>query len=177
MSVRKEFTTKSGLTLPLINLKGKEYLLAAHRIQWFVQENESFSIQTSKIEGKEGEWAAIKAIITVYDENGKAKRTVEGTKTEERKHFEDFIEKATTGAISRALSYLGYGTQFSGDELNELVNEKGVEVNRLADAPLATSKPAEKTETVKTNTSRGFGVKGAAAAVLAQSEPDTGGWE
>lgn len=136
MSVRKEFTTKSGLTLPLTNLKGKEYLLAASRIQWFVHENQNFSIDTEFLE-LTNERAVAKVTVTVYKEDGSIKNRVSGIKTEDRKDFADYAEKGTTGALSRALSYLGYGTQFTGDELNELVNENGKEVNRLADAPLA----------------------------------------
>lgn len=162
--VRKEFTTKSGLTLPLLNLKGKEYLLAAHRIQWFVHENTKFTIKTEIVESTPDISACVKATITVFDENLQVVKSVEGVKTEHKKQFEDYIEKATTGAISRALSYIGYGTQFSGDELNELVNEKGEEVNRLSDAPI-TSKAGKKEEAAPEKKvsepvkKAGFGVK------------------
>lgn len=52
-----------------------------------------------------------------------------GTKSENKAAFDDFIEKAETGAIGRGLAALGYGTQFTGDELNE-------GEDRLADAPV-----------------------------------------
>lgn len=51
-----------------------------------------------------------------------------GTKSEKAASFPDFIEKAETGSISRALAALGYGTQFAGDEFDEK--------HRLADAPV-----------------------------------------
>ena len=51
-----------------------------------------------------------------------------GTKSERAASFPDFIEKAETGAIGRALASLGYGTQFTGDELNE--------AHRIVDAPV-----------------------------------------
>ena len=51
-----------------------------------------------------------------------------GTKSEKAASFPDFIEKAETGAIGRALAALGYGTQFTGDEFDER--------HRLADAPV-----------------------------------------
>jgi hypothetical protein len=38
-----------------------------------------------------------------------------GTKSEKAASFDDFIEKAETGAIGRALASLGYGTQFTDD--------------------------------------------------------------
>jgi hypothetical protein len=57
-----------------------------------------------------------------------------GTKSERGVSFPDFIEKAETGAIGRALAALGYGTQFTGDELNEGA--------RIADSPVD-RKPVE----------------------------------
>ncbi|HYT33859.1 MAG TPA: hypothetical protein VEL69_02390 [Ktedonobacteraceae bacterium] len=53
-----------------------------------------------------------------------------GTKSEKSASFPDFIEKAETGAIGRALAELGYGTQFA-PELDEQ--------HRLADAPVEQS--------------------------------------
>lgn len=51
-----------------------------------------------------------------------------GTKSEKAASFGDFIEKAETGAIGRALAALGYGTQFTGDEFDER--------HRIVDAPV-----------------------------------------
>ncbi|MBE3560991.1 MAG: hypothetical protein IMW89_17475 [Ktedonobacteraceae bacterium] len=51
-----------------------------------------------------------------------------GTKSEKAASFPDFIEKAETGAIGRALAALGYGTQFTGDELDE--------AHRIVDSPV-----------------------------------------
>lgn len=42
-----------------------------------------------------------------------------GTKTEKAASFADFVEKAETGSIGRALAALGYGTQFCGDEIED----------------------------------------------------------
>ena len=42
-----------------------------------------------------------------------------GIKSEKAASFADFIEKADTGSIGRALAALGYGTQFTGDEFSE----------------------------------------------------------
>lgn len=50
-----------------------------------------------------------------------------GYKSEKAASFADFIEKAETGAIGRALAALGYGTQFA-PELNE--------EHRIVDAPV-----------------------------------------
>lgn len=56
-----------------------------------------------------------------------------GTKSEKAASFPDYIEKAETGSIGRALAALGYGTQFTGDELNE--------EHRIVDSPVARSIP------------------------------------
>ena len=144
MAVRTEFKTKGGLTLPLLNLKGKEYLMAAHRIAWLENENPFYSIKNEIIHHEPDVSATCRTTITIYDENGKQKRQVDAIKTEHKRSFDDYLEKAQTGACARAASYIGYGTQFSGDELNEIVNEKGIEVNRLADAPIVPAQPVAK---------------------------------
>ncbi len=51
------------------------------------------------------------------------------TGSETKKDFEDFLEKAETKAVGRALAMLGYGTQFTGEEL--------CEGNRIVDSPIA----------------------------------------
>ena len=51
-----------------------------------------------------------------------------GTKSERAASFPDYIEKAETGAIGRALAALGYGTQFTGDEWEE--------AHRIVDSPV-----------------------------------------
>jgi hypothetical protein len=51
-----------------------------------------------------------------------------GTKSEKAASFPDYIEKAETGAIGRALAALGYGTQFTGDEFDEQ--------HRIVDTPI-----------------------------------------
>lgn len=66
-----------------------------------------------------------------------------GTKSEKAASFGDFLEKAETGAIGRALAALGYGTQFTGEEFDER--------HRIVDAPvdrgasLTTLAPVENT--------------------------------
>jgi hypothetical protein len=58
-----------------------------------------------------------------------------GTKSEKAASFSDYIEKAETGAIGRALAALGYGTQFTGDDLDE--------AHRIVDAPVDRGAPVE----------------------------------
>jgi len=67
-------------------------------------------------------YARYKAIVT----DGKGGRAT-GTKSEKAASFPDYIEKAETGAIGRALAALGYGTQFAPD-LDE--------AHRIVDSPV-----------------------------------------
>lgn len=63
---------------------------------------------------------------TVHDGKG---GVATGTKMEKAASFNDWLEKAETGAIGRALAALGYGTQFTGDELDE--------AHRIVDSPVS----------------------------------------
>lgn len=131
------FTTKKGTTLPLLKLKGKDYLQVAHRLVWFVEENPKYSIDILHL-GKNEDSAIVKATISILDDDNKLLKQASATKSETKQGFPDFIEKAETGAIGRALAFLGYGTQFTADEL-----EEGM---RLADSPI---QPAKKAKAVK----------------------------
>lgn len=125
------FRTKLGTELPLLQLKGKDYLQAAHRIQWFREEKPGWTIETDCI-STSPESSIFKA--TIKDESGRVIATAH--KSETAKGFPDHMEKSETGAISRALALCGYGTQFA-QELDE--------GERLADSPLprAAPKPVE----------------------------------
>jgi hypothetical protein len=73
-------------------------------------------------------YARFKATIT----DGKGGRAT-GTKSECAASFPDYIEKAETGSIGRALAALGYGTQFA-PELDE--------AHRIVDSPVERSTPS-----------------------------------
>ena len=68
-------------------------------------------------------YARFRCVVT----NGDGGKST-GTKSESAVNFPDFIEKAETGAIGRALAGLGFGTQFTGDEL--------AEGHRIVDSPV-----------------------------------------
>ncbi len=73
-------------------------------------------------------YARFRATIT----DGKGGRAT-GTKSECAASFGDYIEKAETGAIGRALAALGYGTQFA-PELSE--------EHRIVDSPVESGTPS-----------------------------------
>jgi hypothetical protein len=102
---------------------GKKYLPVAARLVWFREEKPDWGIVTTPLDiNMERQYCIFQA--QVFDSNGKVIAT--GTKVETAKGFPDYVEKAETGAVGRALAMVGYGTQFA-PELEE--------GDRLADAP------------------------------------------
>jgi len=126
----------------------QDYLPVQWRLVWFRDLNPQGTIDTEELEydtereveaevyvwnpekrksektiKKSKGYARYRAIIT----DGKGGRAT-GTKSENAANFGDYGEKAETGAIGRALAALGYGTQFTGDELNE--------GHRIVDSPV-----------------------------------------
>jgi hypothetical protein len=119
----RNYRTLKGTELPLLNLRGKEYLEVKYRLVWFREDHPDWSIETELISVTDVS-AYAKAIIR--DEHGRTIAT--SHKFESIQGFPDFIEKAETGAIGRALALIGYGTQFCADELDE--------GSRIVDAPV-----------------------------------------
>ena len=117
----------------LMNLKGKEYLQVMWRLVWFREEKPLWAIDT-KLEQLTDKHAVFSAKI--YDENGALKSA--GYGSESMTDFRDFIEKAETKAVGRALAMLGYGTQFA-PEMDECEDGK----NRIVDSPVPRKKPTE----------------------------------
>jgi hypothetical protein len=104
---------------------GRSYLPVSARIVWFRQEHPDWSIETEAVEiNHEKQYAIFRARIC--DGDGKLMAT--GTKKEDVKGFGDYIEKAETGSVGRALALCGFGTQFS-PELDES------SAGRFADSP------------------------------------------
>lgn len=110
----------------LMNLKGKDYLQVMWRLVWFRDEKPNWCIDT-KLESLTENHAVFSAKI--FDESGIQKSA--GYGSESVNDFKDFIEKAETKAVGRALAMLGYGTQFS-PELDE--------GDRIVDSPVARAK-------------------------------------
>jgi hypothetical protein len=104
-----------------------DYLEVRWRAYWFREGWPHGSITT---EALSLDWDKDVAVYkaTVGDGEG---GTATGTGTETRARFEDFVEKAETRAVGRALALLGFGTQFVGEELSE--------GDHVADAPVAST--------------------------------------
>lgn len=123
----KTVSTPKGTALPLVNLKGKDYLMVGHRLQWFNEVEQRFRIETEFLLITEEQTVA-RAKVTVFDTEGREVKTATATKRETKKDFPDHTEKAETSAVGRALAMLGYGTQFALSDLDE--------GDRLADSPV-----------------------------------------
>jgi hypothetical protein len=103
-----------------------DYLPVAPRIAWFRKEHPDWSIVTKAVQ------LADKAVVMkaiVKDADGRVIATAR--KKETQIGFPDYIEKAETGAIGRALAMCGYGT-LQAPEFDE--------GERLADAPVSKAK-------------------------------------
>lgn len=118
----KTFKTNKGTELPILNMKGKDYLQVAQRLVWFREEKPEYHISTEPVQLTDT-YSVFKA--TICDLNGRILAT--GHKREDKAHFTDFMEKSETGAIGRALACLGYGTQFA-PEIDE--------GERIVDSPI-----------------------------------------
>ena len=93
----------------LTDLSGREYLEVKWRLLWLRTEHPDAVIETELVKHEAG-LALFRARVAVP-----AGGTATGWGSETADDFEDFIEKAETKALGRALAALGYGTQFCED--------------------------------------------------------------
>lgn len=126
-----------------MNLKGKAYLEVKWRLVWFREDHPDWQIKTQLVSyDNEAMNAIFRAEIIDSDDRALSS----GYGSESRKDFNDFVEKAETKAVGRALAMLGYGTQFA-PELEE--------GERIVDAPVdfrkAKAPEAPKSEPVHIN--------------------------
>jgi hypothetical protein len=152
----------------LITIKNRQgaadYLPVQFRLVWFRTECPQGTIETEIVhldldkdtEEETSVWNAEKrrsekviktakgmAIFRATVKDGKG-GVATSTKMEKAASFPDWLEKAETGAIGRALAALGYGTQFA-PELDE--------EHRIVDSPVDRT-PASQPQTTGTNTAR-----------------------
>ena len=93
----------------LTDISGKQYLEVKWRLAWLRDDEPNAFIETELKEHQPG-FALFRASVTLPS-GGSA--TGWGAETES--DFGDYIEKAETKALGRALAALGYGTQFCMD--------------------------------------------------------------
>ena len=111
---------------------GADYLDVKWRLLWLRKEHPDAEIVTELVQ-HDPQMAIFKATVTVPT-GGKAT----GYGSETASDFPDFIEKAETKAIGRALNALGYGAQFGDVQRPEdLVPERNPEPPSREAAPAA----------------------------------------
>lgn len=101
-----------------------DYLDVKWRIVWFRTEHPNGSISTRLMSDPGVSPAVVQATVTL--ENG-VTSTGFGQCGED--DWSDWLEKAETRAIGRALALLGYGTQFCED-FDEIISDSPVEASR-----------------------------------------------
>lgn len=161
-----------------------EYLQVKHRLVWFRSLCPTGTIRTEMVhldmdrETEEESYAwnnetrrsekIIKrapgiAIFRAIIDDGKGGHA-EATKCEKAASFGDYIEKAETGSIGRALAMLGYGTQFVGEEFDE--------GHRIVDAPDEhRSQPAQRNQPKQSTEAEQDAYKKRRVVVDAKPEP------
>src|SRR5687768_3419572 len=117
---------------------GADYLDVKWRLLWLRKEHPDAEIVTELVQ-HDPQMAIFKATVTVAT-GGKAT----GYGSETASDFADFIEKAETKAIGRALNALGYGAQFGDSQPTEdVVPERSPELSgrQTATAPRPVALP------------------------------------
>lgn len=105
-------------------VSGKDYLEVKWRIVWLRSEHPDAMIETELVSHHNNE-AVFRALVKLP---GGGSAT--GWGSEDKQGFGDYLEKAETKAIGRALAALGFGTQFCSDF------DFGASAGRVVDAPV-----------------------------------------
>lgn len=108
----------------LTKIGGSDYLEVKWRLVWLREVHPDALIRTELVHHDERQ-AIFRAEVTIP---GGGSAT--GWGSESPGDFRDFLEKAETKALGRALAALGYGTQFCPDF------DFGASENRVVDAPI-----------------------------------------
>lgn len=133
----------------LRKLSGRDYLEVKWRLLWLRTEHPDALIATELVEHRPAEGVAVfKARVSLP---GGGESTGWGHETIQ--DFRDYLEKAETKALGRALAALGFGTQFCEDfDFSTDRNGSGM---RVVDSPVEapaprSSRPEQRTEPAAT---------------------------
>jgi hypothetical protein len=85
--MQRYYRTPKGTDLPLLNLRGREYLEVKYRLVWFREDHPDWAIETELLSVTED---SAYARATVKDQSGRVIAT--SHKFESRAGFPDFIE-------------------------------------------------------------------------------------
>ena len=112
----------------LTRISGSDYLEVKWRLVWLRNQHPDAIIETDLVAHAD-DVAVFRAQVTIPD-GGAAT----GWGTESAGDFRDYLEKAETKALGRALAALGFGTQFCPDF------EFGAAVGRVVDSPVKSTR-------------------------------------
>lgn len=108
----------------LKKVNGGDYLEVKWRLVWLREAHPDASIETELVSHSDQE-AIFRARVTLP-----SGASATGYGSEGYADFRDYVEKAETKSIGRALAALGFGTQFCPD------HEFGADRGRVVDAPI-----------------------------------------
>lgn len=111
----------------LTKVSGHDYLEVKWRIVWFRDVHPDGSIVTELVQ-HQGQNAVFKATVSWPTDTGIVTCTDYGSEGSD--DFGDYLEKASTKAIGRALGLAGFGTQFSTE------HDFGSDRQRVVDSPV-----------------------------------------
>ena len=150
----------------LTDLNGRDYLEVKWRLLWLRTEHPDAVIETELVKHEDG-LALFRARVAVP---GRGEASGWGSETAD--DFGDFIEKAETKALGRALAALGFGTQFCEDFDFSAERREGADASAgRRSSPRANGRVASQTRVVDAPVSRDMKVVRdgqAAAATSAQ---------
>jgi hypothetical protein len=119
----------------LTKVSGSDYLGVQWRLVWFRDKYPHGRITAEHVTLTD-QLAIFRAEVTAV-EDGEILGSATGYGSETKGDFKDFIEKAETKAIGRALAALGFGTQFAPDL---------AEGDRIVDTPVTRQEPRDSTQ-------------------------------
>lgn len=113
----------------ITKVTGRDYLEVKWRLVWLRSEYPHAVIKTDLMH-HERNAAVFRAEVTLVDSDGVVRGSATGWGSEAADDFGDYLEKAETKALGRALAACGFGTQFCQDF------DFGAERGRVVDAPV-----------------------------------------
>src|SRR3954451_10587615 len=116
----------------LTKVGSSDYLEVKWRLVWLREANPDATIDTELV-SHDGQLAVFRARVSIP---GGGSAT--GWGSEAQDDFRDYLEKAETKALGRALAALGFGTQFCPDF------DFGADQNRVVDAPVDLQRQLER---------------------------------
>lgn len=151
----------------LVKLRGKEYLEVKWRLLWLRTEHPDAIVETEMVSHIINPPMAIFRARVSLPGGGSAT----GWKQEDAADFGDFLEKAETGALGRALAALGFGTQFADDFADAPDADRPVAAPAQRPNTLQVVKPPPPNQPPSRNAARPIDAKPETRPALPATEP------